>query len=313
MRKIISLLLILLVLIPAWSFAFECIPTADTAEFPEIEGVGADGFLTAGEYVLTDTKLGLWQYVSDSVRVEIKRYTATDRKEIFFVAHVYQKEPVGLSTYLSNPKKPTGDKAWPWDIATKNKVILATNGDFFADRVGDSGPMGIVIRNGVAIGKKKASNTGIPTLDLIALFPDGSMKCFGGKEHTAEEYLEMGATDTLCFGPILVQNGEVPVKRLTDMGGAREPRTAVGMVEPGHYVFVMAEGRTDTSNGLRHTEMGALMLENGCVEALNLDGGQTALIMFMGEKINETGVCGTNNVGRKTTDIVGVGYSELVE
>ena len=46
---------------------------------------------------------------------------------------------------------------------------------------------------------------------------------------------------------------------------------------------------------------------------LNLDGGQTALIMFMGEKINETGVCGTNNVGRKTTDIVGVGYSELVE
>ena len=147
---------------------------------------------------------------------------------------------------------------------------------------------------------------------MLALFEDGTMKCFRARSNSADKYLAMGVRDTICFGPILVAEGAVDAWQLEEYGRSREPRTALGMVENGHYVVIICEGRSDTSDGLRLSELGPMMLAEGCVEALNLDGGQTSVLSFMGEKLNATGTFHKSSSPRRVTDIVGIGTSDLV-
>ena len=51
--------------------------------------------------------------------------------------------------------------------------------------------------------------TYLPPLDMIAFFPDGSMRALYGNEYTAEQLLGMGVDNTLSFGPVLLRGGEL--------------------------------------------------------------------------------------------------------
>ncbi len=65
-----------------------------------------------------------------------------------------------------------------------------------------------------------------------------------------------------------------------DRGGDIEPRTAVGLDSRGRLVLAVAEGRRrGRSEGLTLGELARLMLELGCVEALNLDGGGSSVLV----------------------------------
>lgn len=313
MKKLLSLLLILMLLIPT-ALADEVIPANAKHERPEIEGVGEDGFLTGegAEYVLADAEEGLWMYVSETLRIEIDRYTASNRKLIWYTAHIRQKEGDGMHTFLADPAHPFGLSKLVEEIARQYQLVFAINGDFFEDRYREGEKIGCVIKNSVVINRYAQELDNLPTLDVLALFEDGTMKCFKARSNSADKYLAMGVRDTICFGPILVSGGSINMKQLEDYGRSREPRTALGMVENGHYVAIVCEGRSEESDGLRLSELAPLMLAEGCVEALNLDGGQTSVLSFMGEKLNATGTFHNSSRPRRVTDIVGIGVSNLV-
>ena len=55
------------------------------------------------------------------------------------------------------------------------------------------------------------------------------------------------------------------------------------------------------------------LLEVGCVEALNFDGGQTAVMTFMGNQITRIGKYDGKTSARTTTEILGIGHSELID
>lgn len=83
----------------------------------------------------------------------------------------------------------------------------------------------------------------------------------------------------------------------------KHPRTAFGYYGPGHYCFVLVDGRQRPySAGLRMEELSELMYELGCAAAYNLDGGQSAT-MSDGQRI----INSPSGGGRTTTDIVYVG------
>jgi len=313
MKKCMIMTAVLLLLLLAPAMADQVIPANAKHERPVIEGIGSDGFMASDhdEFVMADEAAGLWLYVSASLRVEIDRYTAENMALRWYTAHVWEKGGTGMRTWLADPNKPYEERMYVESIARKYNVVFALNGDFFEDRVGNM-PVGLIIRSGKVINARAAaSRSEIPTLDILGLFNDGTMKCFGARSHTAEEYLEMGVTDTLCFGPILISGGVIDTAKVIDYGHAREPRTALGMVEKGHYVAILAEGRTEESIAIQHIEMARMLLEEGCVEALNLDGGQTSVMSFMGIKINKTGQYGKGSEPRLVTDIIGIGTSEL--
>lgn len=83
----------------------------------------------------------------------------------------------------------------------------------------------------------------------------------------------------------------------------------MGMIAPGHYLVLTVNGRSGTSKGAYLTWLAERMLSRGVTEALNLDGGGTTSLIFMGEQVN-VGGAGSSSI-RKVTSIIGFGtYAE---
>ena len=84
------------------------------------------------------------------------------------------------------------------------------------------------------------------------------------------------------------------------------PRTAVGVIDDKHYVFVVSDGRTDVSKGLSLMQLAECMKELGCKQAYNLDGGGSTTMYFDGTVMNVT-TSGSKIEERKVSDILYIG------
>ncbi|MBO6162945.1 MAG: phosphodiester glycosidase family protein [Eubacterium sp.] len=187
------------------------------------------------------------------------------------------------------------------DIAERLDAILAVNGDFYGFR-----DTGYVIRNGVLYRSEKKSDD---AQDLV-LWSDGTMEVIREGDITAEELLERGALQVYSFGPGLVEDGEITVNASSEVGQAMlsNPRTAIGMIEPMHYVMVVSDGRTTESEGLSLLQLAQIMQDLGCTTAYNLDGGGSTTMYFNGEVINNPTSGRKSSSERSVSDIVYIGY-----
>ena len=66
-----------------------------------------------------------------------------------------------------------------------------------------------------------------------------------------------------------------------------DPRCAIGQLGELEYMFVVVDGRRKDSDGCSTDELGQWMFEQGCVQAYNLDGGNSALMWFGGENYSD--------------------------
>ena len=86
------------------------------------------------------------------------------------------------------------------------------------------------------------------------------------------------------------------------------PRTAIGVIDDLHYLFVVSDGRTNESAGLSLLQLAEFMKELGVTTAYNLDGGGSSTMYFNGEVINNPTTNGRSIVERSVSDIVYIGY-----
>ena len=78
------------------------------------------------------------------------------------------------------------------------------------------------------------------------------------------------------------------------------PRAAIGYFAPGHYCFVVVDGRQKGySEGMSLDELASTLASLGCQTAYNLDGGATAMMVFQGKLVNQP-----TNGGRTSSDII---------
>ena len=307
-RRTLGLLLALMLLWSGWCAAEE------KGEFPALNDAG---FLDSGEFVWEDEENGVWRYASSTLRVEIFRREQKKPARVWYEAEVFCAEgSVGPRMIANDPEhwKTAANMEYPYKIARKYGTVFAVSNDFAQLRLQQkkSRP-GIIIRDG-KVWSDKTKKKGVkdfPNLDCLAIWPDGDMKVYYSDEKTAEEYLEDGAVDVLAFGPILIRDGKLNEEALKKYGTSHAQRTAVGMVEKGHYFFMMLEGRIKRSKGDGISFLAEKLLEKGCTLGFNLDGGETACIVFMGHQL-----CKLKDrkklSSRRTSDILGVGTSELL-
>ena len=306
-RKTFGLLLALLFL---WGAVYAA---AEEGDFPALNDAG---FLDSGEFVWEDETNGVWRYASQTLRVEIFRREQDKPARVWYEAEVFCAEgsagPHMIANDPENWKKSTG---YPHKIARKNGTVLAVSSDFAMWRLRKKlRSPGIIIRNGKVWSDrtKKRNGKGFPNLDCLAIWPDGDMKVFYSDEKKADEYLAEGATDVLSFGPILIRDGKLNEDALKKYGTSHAERTAVGMVEKGHYFFMMLEGRIKRSKGDSIRFLAEKLLDKGCTTGFNLDGGDTSCIVFMGHQLCKMQNGKRNKPSRATSDILGVGTSELL-
>ncbi|QSF46544.1 phosphodiester glycosidase family protein [Paenibacillus tianjinensis] len=227
-----------------------------------------------------------WSYSSDDIQIKIDEVqTGSGSDQItYFVADVVLKNSSSLRSAFADNSFGTNITEITSEIAASNDALFAINGDYYGFRED-----GVIIRNGTVYRDD-------PVRDAMALFEDGTMQTYNEEEISSSELLAQGATNTLSFGPILIQDSQITsdfsnVKIDTNFGNRSiqnaNPRTAIGMIAPNHYVFVVVDGRNEGySRGMTLSELADLMQDLGATEAYNLDGGGSSTMYFMGRVVN---------------------------
>lgn len=91
-----------------------------------------------------------------------------------------------------------------------------------------------------------------------------------------------GTTDAVEFWPAMVLDGEIVVN--DDWGGIN-PRCAVGQTKDEAFLMLMIEGRLIDSLGTDVAECSRIMARYGAYQAMNMDGGTSAMMWYDGEYI----------------------------
>lgn len=237
-------------------------------------------------------------YEDDNIKIALTDYRENDTDihvaDVTVSSSEYLKTAFAQSSYGRNVTEKTSD------IAESVNAILAINGDHYGAQ-----ESGYVIRNGVIY--RAAAKSG--NEDLV-IYGDGSFEIIDEDDITAEELLEKGAQNVFAFGPALVENGSVSVTENEEVGKAMasNPRTAIGIIDENHYVFVVADGRTSDNDGLSLYELAEFMESLGVQTAYNLDGGGSSTMYFNGQIINKPTTNGSSIKERSVSDIVYIGY-----
>ena len=102
-----------------------------------------------------------------------------------------------------------------------------------------------------------------------------------------EECQNIGIRDAVCFGPALIVDGVCTDPSTFESGiGAR---TAIGQREDGAVVMVAIDGRQGYSIGVTFEDCVRIMADKfGCVNASNMDGGNSTCMYFAGQAVNRS-------------------------
>ena len=213
---------------------------------------------------------------ADGVSVTLTEYYENNTK--IYVADVVLSSAAYLKTAFAEDTYGRNVTATTSAIAQANNALLAINGDYYGVQ-----EKGYVIRNGVVY---RSSARGA---DVLCIYADGTMEIVNDRDSSAEELVQRGVWQAFCFGPALVEDGAVSVGVGDEVGKAMasNPRTAIGIIDTNHFVFVVSDGRTDESEGLSLYELAAFMQRLGVRTAYNLDGGGSSTMYYNGQVVNK--------------------------
>ena len=242
-------------------------PTAEPAPVGYFGDKFADKF-TSGE-VFNDGQ------VFRNQNVNVTMSTDTYEGATYYLADIYIRDISNLVTGLAKDSfgKNTSEK--PAAIAERLGSVVAINGDYYSVH-----SAGVVIRNGTVFRTEVDT-----TMDICVLYYDGTMETISPSHFDADAAIEKGAYQAWSFGPRLLVDGVAQEFFNTTVAPAN-PRAVIGYYEPGHYCFVVVDGRNAQSQGLTIRQTSLLMESLGCQVAFNLDGGNTAQMICGGTVIN---------------------------
>lgn len=257
------------------------------------ESSGEESSYSSGSSISTDGATLIREYQNDEASIKLYEYyyenTAVYVADITVSSSEYIRTAFANGYYGKNVTDKTSS------IAQQNNAILAINGDYYGAR-----ESGYVIRNGIVYRDEGDGR------DLLCVYADGTMRIVNSSDKSAQELVNEGVWQAFSFGPALVQNGQVDVSVNEEVGKAMasNPRTAIGMIDSCHYVFVVSDGRTSASQGLSLYQLATFMQDIGVTTAYNLDGGGSSTLYWDGEIINYPTTSGRSMKERGVSDIV---------
>lgn len=237
-------------------------------------------------------------YQDENITITLTEYRQYDTD--IYVADVCISSPEYLKTAFAQNAYGRNVTEKTSEMAKNNNAILAINGDYYGAQ-----EKGFVLRNGFLYRDSASKNQ-----EDLVIYLDGSFSIVTEKDSDPETLLDNGAVQILSFGPALVIDGEISVTEDEEVGQAMasNPRTAIGIIDDLHYLFVVSDGRTSESAGLTLYELAEFMQSLDATIAYNLDGGGSSTMYFNGEIINTPTSSKGVQKERSVSDIVYIGY-----
>lgn len=249
----------------------------------------------AAQTTLTDTS-----FTDGSTSVTVSTVSTGSGADAltYYVADVTLGDATALRSAFANDQFGENIIQTTSQIAAAHGAVFAVNGDYYGFR-----STGIEIRNGVIYRDE-------PARQGLAFFLDGHVEVYDETQTSADALLAAGVWNTLSFGPAIVENGQTVsgidgVEIDTNVGNhsiqGDQPRTAVGVIDDNHLVFVVVDGRQEGySAGVTLPELADIMISLGATTAYNLDGGGSSTMYFNGAVVNSP----SNGGERGTSDIL---------
>ena len=164
-----------------------------------------------------------------------------------------------------------------WYVENFN-AVGGINGGGFEDYDGNgdgSIPAGIVIMDGKLVSGGSAQ-------PIVGITAEHKLIC---TTCTGEQALNMGIVEAVTFGPTLIEDGEVVYTTQTSLN-MLNPRTAIGQKEDGTFLLLVIDGRGPSSFGAKYEDIVEIMLDYGAVNASNLDGGNSSVMIYNGQYVH---------------------------
>ena len=252
--------------------------TEETADATPISEKFADKY--TDEVVVTENS-----YTSPDVSITVTEEHSGDIT--YYVADIYVRDITCFQSALARDTYGSGYRDSITDMAAMSDALLAINGDYYGNT-----NEGVVIRNGI-IYRANATNC-----DVCVLYYDGTMEVMPGSAFSVEDAIANGAWQAWTFGPALLDTDGSVLSSFSSTNRiiAANPRTAIGYYEPGHYCMIVVDGRGESA-GITLPQLSELFYEMGCTAAYNLDGGNSSIMVWNSEVINQP-----SGGGRESSD-----------
>jgi len=216
-------------------------------------------------------------YTDDSISVQLE--TVSENGIVWRIARVQVKDASQFRTGIAGTKVTSTRTSLPSAMAEKYNAVIAISGDYY---VNDPAKTTYEYRMGQKIRNKRNRKK-----DILIIDENGDFHLFVKSDEAALKEFDKSGLKILhafTFGPALVKDGTL-LEMDSKYGynpNEGEPRMAIGQMDTLSYVLVLAEGRIDESRGATHQEIADFMYNLGCLQAFNLDGGNTATMVFNG-------------------------------
>ncbi|MEN6417530.1 MAG: phosphodiester glycosidase family protein [Clostridiaceae bacterium] len=254
---------------------YACGEIADWDAFAERLSTGLlgeqyfDRFYYAGVY---DDQNG--NYKSPNVSVSI--ITGRAYENDYFLADIYIQDIACLTNVFSQDEYMGSTETAKKLLSRCENGIVGINGDFYSLNL-----FGPLVRNGVKYVKNITR-----AWDIAVLRTNGELLTFRYRILTADLLSTLGAYQTWVFGPALLDDNGDAKTEFRSRVTARNPRSVLGYYEPGHYAFLIVDGRREHSMGITMQDLSSFCKELGFTRAYNLDGGQSTVLQSKSGAIN---------------------------
>lgn len=193
------------------------------------------------------------------------------------IGHASQLRTAAAESFSTETTQPVST------MAERVKAVVAFNGDFVT-RLNE----GFIVRQGINYRDKLKGRR-----DVLIIDEDGDFHPFHlpKKGELSDTVNGKKIINAFYFGPILVENGEVP-KKLPDFQYLRPDelfaRIALCQVGPLHYkVIVTTSKQNNETFGLKLKDFAQLCKDEGAQIAYNLDGGMSTTLFFHHDRVNQ--------------------------
>lgn len=160
------------------------------------------------------------------------------------------------------------------------KVAAKINATFFGGKSEHDGPY---IRQGLWYGTLSEAYLGVVLTKEYKLIFEKITDLQRAAYWQGNAFWVIGGSFTLTI------DGRVNLTNITPFPHWKEehPRTAVGQKVDGNIVLVVVDGRSSANAGVTGKELAEIMLELGCVNSINLDGGDSSEMIVDDKIINK--------------------------
>jgi len=198
-------------------------------------------------------------------------------ENVYYVQDIYVRDIECLQTAFGQDIYGKGYTEEAVALANRKGAVGAINGDFYY-----MGSLSVIIRNG-----ELYRDSVDPMESVLVLYRNGNMKIFEEGRFTVADLIADGAWQTWSFGPSLIDAQGKAITEYTRKNADDHPRTAIGMFEPGHYMFIVVDGRQKGySEGMTYVQLAELCETLGLKLAYNLDGGGSTRMVFNGQMVS---------------------------